>query len=316
VGASLQFYVQPQSVAINEKIPNFQVKILDAGGHLCTACTDTITLGYYYGTGSLTDGGAGTMTRAAVEGVATFDNFSIDTSGIKQFSAASGALTTAYSNVFSIKSYGTASKLGFGTQPAAGASTDLTAWATQPTVRIEDSAGNLVVSDNSTSVTLSCVNPSSGCTLLGTTTITAVNGIATFTNLRTAETALTNVVLEATASSLTSTQSNSFNGNLGSPYSLTFSQQPGDAWSPQPKVQILDNQGHLVSNATDTVTMTCVSATGGACALTGTTSVAASSGVASFTDLGTSVNGLTNVVIKAASGTLVSAQSSAFDGAP
>ena len=71
VGASLQFYVQPQSVAINEKIPNFQVKILDAGGHLCTACTDTITLGYYYGTGSLTDGGAGTMTRAAVEGVAT-----------------------------------------------------------------------------------------------------------------------------------------------------------------------------------------------------------------------------------------------------
>jgi hypothetical protein len=326
VGAALQFVAQPAGVAVNEKIPNFQVKIVDANGYLCYLCTDTVTLAKNSGSGTLTDGDGASGARTAVGGYVTFDNFSFNASGIKQLNVSatlSGVPVTSYSNVFSITSYGTANKLSFGTQPASGTSTDLTAWATQPTVRIEDSAGNLVVSDNSTKVTLSCVNPSSGCTLLGTTTVTAVNGIATFTNLRTAETALTNVVLEANSpnnSSLSSTQSNSFNGNLGAPYALTFSTQPNDSgetdpWSTQPVVKILDNQGHAVTNATNTVTVSCLSASS-TCTLSGTLSKAAVGGVATFTNLGTNEDDLTSIVIEATSTGLVSVQSNAFTGVP
>jgi hypothetical protein len=121
-------------------------------------------------------------------------------------------MTEAFSNTFAISDFGAPNRLAFGTQPSAGASTGQTPWATQPTVRIEDSAGNLV-SNSTALVTMSCVQASGTCSLNGTTSVQAVNGIATFTDLRTHETGLTDVVLGATAAGLISTQSNSFNGN-------------------------------------------------------------------------------------------------------
>src|SRR5262249_44797755 len=55
------------------------------------------------------------------------------------------------------------------------------AFAQQPVIRIEDSLGNLLSSDNSTVVTASRVAGTS--TLQGTTALTAVNGLVIFTNL-------------------------------------------------------------------------------------------------------------------------------------
>lgn len=213
VASRLLFHTQPASTSVNASLASFQVRVVDSNGYLCTACSNSITISYYYGS-PMTGTMGGTVTRAAVGGIATFTGISFTTAGVKQIDAVATSVTTAYSNLFSITSYGTASKLAFTTQPSRGTATGLGAWDNQPVVAIQDVAGNTVSSDNTTNVTLSCVQPSSGCTLIGTATVTAVNGVATFTDLRTAETGLTGVVLQATSSpAYTATQSSSFTGN-------------------------------------------------------------------------------------------------------
>jgi hypothetical protein len=59
------------------------------------------------------------------------------------------------------------------------------AWATQPTVQILDAAGNIVDSDASITLAITTGTPASGGagTLIGTTTVSAVNGVATFSGL-------------------------------------------------------------------------------------------------------------------------------------
>jgi hypothetical protein len=317
VADRLLFKTQPGSASVNGSISTFEVKIVDANGYLCTACSDSVTVSYYYGSPS---GGTmnGTKVRNAIGGIASFPGISFDTAGRKQIAATATGVTTAYSDQFSITSYGAASKLAFSVQPSSGGSTDQNPWGTQPVVQILDVAGNVVASDNSTVVTLACVNPSTGCTLSGTTSVRAVNGVATFNDLRTAETGLTNVVLSASASALTGTQSNSFTGNIGAPSSLQFAIHPvggNNPWATQPQVRIYDSQGKLSTTATNSVTLSCVSASG-TCTLTGTATVSAVGGIASFTGLGTLETGLTDIVIRATSGSLTSADSNSFTGAP
>ncbi|MHA8100192.1 hypothetical protein VR479_12945, partial [Aquirufa aurantiipilula] len=73
----------------------------------------------------------------------------------------------------------TASKLTFGTQPSnavAGASI-----SPDITVRIEDANGNLVSS--TASIMLAIANNAGSGTLTGTTTVSAVAGVATFSGL-------------------------------------------------------------------------------------------------------------------------------------
>jgi hypothetical protein len=220
VADRLLFQTQPASTSMNATLSSFQVKVVDANGYLCTACSNSITISYYYGSPS-TGVMNGTAVRAAVGGIATFTGISFTTAGSKQIDAVAAGVTTAYSNIFSITSYGTGSKLAFTTQPSRGGAAGVNAWDTQPVIAIQDSANNTVASNNSTTVTLTCVQPTSGCTLIGTTSVTAVNGVATFTDLRTAETGLTGIVLQAVSSTgctsggaaCTSTQSSSFTGN-------------------------------------------------------------------------------------------------------
>jgi hypothetical protein len=57
------------------------------------------------------------------------------------------------------------------------------AFAQQPVVRVEDSLGNLISSDNSTVITAARVGGAG--ILQGTVTATASNGLASFSNLRT-----------------------------------------------------------------------------------------------------------------------------------
>jgi uncharacterized delta-60 repeat protein len=70
-------------------------------------------------------------------------------------------------------------QLAFVQQPT---STITTADISTVTVDVEDSSGNLVSSDNST-LSLAIASGPSGATLGGTTTVSAVNGVATFSNL-------------------------------------------------------------------------------------------------------------------------------------
>ena len=155
-----------------------QVSVEDANGNVVTTniSSVTIALGANPGSGTL----GGTLTAAAVNGVATFSNLSINKAGTGYtLTAADGSLTGATSAAFNITP-AAASKLVFSTQPsntAAGAGI-----APPVQVSVEDANDNVVTTNNS-SVTIGLgANPGSG-TLGGTTTVAAVNGVATFSNL-------------------------------------------------------------------------------------------------------------------------------------
>ena len=75
---------------------------------------------------------------------------------------------------------------------------------TQPVVYVEDQAGNLVLSDNTTQVSVA-LRVGTG-PLLGTTTVTVSAGIATFTNL--SDDKAESILLVFTASTLVKAQSN------------------------------------------------------------------------------------------------------------
>src|SRR5947207_11714996 len=97
----------------------------------------------------------------------------------------------------------TASRLTILTQPASTATAGV-AFAPQPVVRIEDQFGNLRSSD-STVVTASRLAGSG--TLQGATSVAAVNGIVTFTNL--SHNVATNITVQFTSGSLASSTSSS-----------------------------------------------------------------------------------------------------------
>jgi alpha-tubulin suppressor-like RCC1 family protein len=207
--AKLVFTVQPSDAAAGAAItPAVRVTVQDAQGNTVTTATTSITvaIGTNPASGTLT----GTTTVAAVSGVATFSNLSIDKAGTGYtLTASATGLTGATSSAFNIGA-GAAAKLVFTVQPsdvvAGGAMTP----AVQ--VAVDDAQGNTVTTAT-TSITLAIgVNPASG-TLSGTTTVAAVNGVATFANLSINNRG-TAYTLTASATTLTGATSNSFNIGL------------------------------------------------------------------------------------------------------
>jgi hypothetical protein len=111
---------------------------------------------------------------------------------------------TYSSYVRPIRAFSASSAVAVTTQPVGGVSGSTL--ATQPVVRIVDAAGN-TVTHSTASVTVTA----SGGTLGGTTTVTAVNGVATFTNLtHTTGGTYTLSFASTSPSTLTSVTSSSF----------------------------------------------------------------------------------------------------------
>ena len=220
--------------------------VQDANGNTVTGNTSNVTLALTTNPGGGTL--SGTKTVAAVSGVATFSNLSLNKSGSGYvLTATDGALASAASNSFNITP-GAAAKLVFGQQPA-GALTGA-AITPAPTVLVQDANGNTVSGDTS-SVTLALTtNPVNG-VLSGSTTVAAVNGVATFTGLS-IDKAAPGYVLTATDGALSSVASNSFN-IAGAAAKLVFSQQPtgttaGAIITPAVTVLVQDANGITISN--------------------------------------------------------------------
>ena len=159
-----------------------------------------------------------------------------------------------------------------------------TAFTTQPVVRITDSSGNTVTS--STVNVVASIGSGSGGTLSGTTTVAAVNGVASFTDLVLTGTA-GNFTLTFTPTSLTASTSNSFALSAGVATQAEITTQPdgavnGSAFSSQPVIRITDASGNTVTSSTVNVIVSIASGTG---TLSGTTTIAAVAGVATFTNL-------------------------------
>jgi len=203
-----------------------------------------------------------------------------------------------------------AAKLVFGVQP-----TNTLAGATispAVTVQVED-AGGSVVSGDSSSITLSIgSNPGSG-SLSGTATVAASAGVATFGTLSINHPGV-GYTLVATDGSLRSATSAPFTVEWPAA-KLVFRVQPsntlaGATISPPVTVRVEDANGSVVTSSSASVTVA-ILANPGAGTLSGTATMAASAGVATFATL--SINNVgVGYTLVATSGGLATATSATF----
>jgi alpha-tubulin suppressor-like RCC1 family protein len=173
----LGFTIQPASALARTIFPAIAVAVQDAGGNTVTGAVAIVALniGTNPGNGSL----SGSTVIQTTNGVATFSNVSITSPGNGYTLVASAQnLGNAVSAPFNM-TVGAASKLGFVSQPLTSGPGEV-----MPAVRVavQDVAGNTVVSATN-SITLAINTNAGGGTLSGTTTASAVNGVATFSDL-------------------------------------------------------------------------------------------------------------------------------------
>jgi hypothetical protein len=171
VPVKLAFVVQPSNVLTGITIaPAVQVAVQDATGSTVTAATNPVTVELTSGTGL-----GGTLTATPQNGIATFNNLTLDIPGNYTLVAGSSGLTSAPSASFTVTK---PVQLAFTVQP----SNTLTGTAISPAVQvaIQDANGKTVTAASSP-VTLALAGSSTS--LAGTRTAPAQNGIATFSNL-------------------------------------------------------------------------------------------------------------------------------------
>ena len=222
----------------------------------------------------------------------------------------SSGLTLADSSNVTV-TVGAATQLAITTQPVGAASG--AALGTQPVVAIRDAQGNTRTGDSGTQVTVA-IQSGAGGTLGGTTTVTASSGVVTFTNLTLAGTVGTSYVLRFTSSGLTLADSSNVTIGSGVATQLALTTQPvgaasGAVLATQPAITIRDAVGNTVTSDNSTqVTVAIQSGAGGA--LGGTTTVTASSGVVTFTNLTLAGTVGTNYVLRFTGGGLTLADSS------
>jgi hypothetical protein len=181
-----------------------------------------------------------------------------------------------------------------------------------PQVTVQDSSGDTVTSsDASITVAIKTGTGTPGATLSGPKTVSAENGVATFSGLK-IETAGSNYQLTATSTELISGDSDAFDIISSTPIRLAFTTQPDDGaagadLSPTPVVAVQDNYGNTVTSYTAKVT---VAIKGGTGILSGAATVPAVSGVATFPGLSITPEG--TYQFTATSGELAGANSYHF----
>lgn len=279
-----------------------QVEIQDFYGNRVLTSQALVVLSLTNGTGVL----SGSVSRMAQNGVARFNNLSLDKIGTdKELSAVSVGLVGASSDPFTI-TLGAPAKLGFINHPGGGSSGVV--WAVQPTVQVYDAGGNLIpTATNSISLSLS-----QGAGFInGTTTVPAVAGLASFSGLS-ISTAGANKIITASSTGLQSALSNVFIITAGLASKLCVSAQPGGAvagvnLSVQPKFFIGDNDCTIVTSETSTISLS-ISSGGGS--LSGPSSQAAIAGEAQFAGL--SVQSAGTKIITASAAGLASVTTNSF----
>jgi uncharacterized membrane protein len=307
VPSQLQFVQQPAGGVAGSAPGTVTVEVLDSLGNEVTNSSAAITLALGSGPSGATLGG--TRTVNAVNGLATFSNLSLTQAGTGYtLSASSTGLTGATSQSFNVTP-ATAAAVQFVQQPSDVQISQAISPAV--TVAVVDAYGNVVDTNAAVTVALGA-NPGGG-TLGGTLTVNAVHGIATFGDL-TLKKVGSGYTLVATSGSFTAT-SNGFTVTPAPASLVQFVQQPtdgnvGQAISPAVTVQLMDAYGDVVdTNAA--VTLALGTNPGGA-TLSGTLTVNAAHGIATFSDLALNLPG-SGYTLVASSGSLTTATSAAFN---
>jgi hypothetical protein len=303
----LAFVNQPADITADTASFSLAVSVQDASGNVVTTDHSNLTLSISSGPSGATLGGTTSRTVLYPTGQVTFDGLTLTTPGTYtlQVKDSQTGIATVVSSAFTV-SAGAPAALAFAQQLT---NTPVSTPVTPPiTVNILDSHLNIVTTDNS-AVTLDINNGPVGASVAGTTTVNAVNGVATFNDISFARTGL--YTLKATDGVLTNATSNAF-AVTGSPVKLAFQNTPaqstvGTVITPSIVVLVQDSNGFTVASDTSTVTLTLASGPG---AISGTTSVQAFNGVATFSNI--SFDQMGNYTITASDGSLTPATSSSF----
>ena len=305
VATKLVFNTQPANSSAGQAIsPALQVYVEDASGNVDTLDDSnvTLTIGTNPGTGIL----GGTVTMAAVNGVATFSSLFITQVGMGYtLSAADGSLTVATSGAFNITP-AAPYQLAFSQQPT----TTVAGQAIGPavTVQVLDQYGNLVTTDNTDQVTLGIASGPGIFTSGATATATVSAGVATFGNL-VLDTAGSYTLSESATGGITGLASTSFvvTPNAAGKQ-LVITTQPSSAaaagvpFGTQPVVKEEDNFGNVFTGDSSS-TVTAARGLLGSTALQGANLIVTlNQGVATFSGLSYDCAETMNIVFSTSAG--------------
>ncbi|HVS88720.1 MAG TPA: kelch repeat-containing protein [Candidatus Acidoferrum sp.] len=276
-GAGLSFTVQPTSTLVGQMmLPAVQVQVHNSGGPVVGQPV-TLTLGNNPGGATLSGGSA----VSGAGGLATFSNLSVNNPGFGYTLVASAnGFTGATSTAFDIAPVG--ASLSFLVQPSNGVATLPIFPAVQ--VRAADGVGRGIAG---LTITLGFGANPGGATLSGSTAVTNLAGIATFTNL-TVSNAGNGYTLVASILNFTGATSNAFNIV---PLGVTITNIPnskvlvtaGQPVTPPPQWRVTDSRGTPMPNVTVTLSLIaspCPGATGQG----NLTAMTDASGIATFTN--------------------------------
>ncbi|QSQ20953.1 hypothetical protein JY651_37900 [Pyxidicoccus parkwayensis] len=309
--ARLAYVTAPVAATAGSAIsPAVQVELLDTYGNRA-ASTATVDVALADNPGNATLGG--THSVAAVDGLATFANLTLDKAAQGYtLRATSEGVTPVTSEAFNV-AHGTVAALAFTTQPA----TDTPAAESLGTIQVtaSDAFGNVVTASTATVSVALGTNPGAA-TLGGTTQVTLSNGVASFTGL-TVDKAGTGYTLSASVANVPPVTSNAFNVSEAAA-SVAFVAAPGNitagvAFNPVVQVEIRDAGGNRVPSRA-TVSLRLANNPTSA-ALVGTASLAAVNGQARFTGLSMRKAG-TGYTVEASAGSLPVVVSGAFNVSP
>ncbi|MHC9541815.1 MAG: SUMF1/EgtB/PvdO family nonheme iron enzyme [Vulcanimicrobiota bacterium] len=299
VAAKLGFKIQPCSVQAGTAF-TVTVEIQDANGNRMTSATNEVTMAIATNPGTSTL--SGTVKVSAVKGTATFNALSLNKTGTGYtLDASATGLTGSESTGFDITP-GPVDHIFFNVQPVDGTAGVTFSPALQ--VEFQDALGNRVIAADDNIALDFDTNPG-GSTLSGTLTRTAVSGVATFDNLSLNKTG-TGYKLKASVTGMSDVTSNAFNIVPAGPHHMVFSTEPsntvaGASITPSVKITIQDSFGNTVTTATNEITVAVGTDPGGP-TLSGTTTVAAINGVATFGDLSLNKTGNGYTLIASAAG--------------
>lgn len=283
----LRFSVQPSHADSGALIaPPVQVSVLDDARRPDTLYRHTVTISLIPNPGGAALSGA--TVASVVRGIATFPNLRLDRPGAGYvLRAEAAARPAAVSAAFDVvrASPPAATRLTFTVQPGATpAGTPIT-----PAVRVaaQDAAGNVITTYEGI-VTVALDTHASGAVLTGTSSVPANSGLATFPTLQ-VDSAGTQYTLTATASGLASVRSGPFTVSAPPPSQLVFTVQPANVRvsrriEPPVQVLVLDAYGRPAVTFTGSVTIDLAPNAADA-KVTGTATVNAVNGVATFSNL-------------------------------
>jgi 6-phosphogluconolactonase (cycloisomerase 2 family) len=281
----LAFTAQPTAAVADEAIGPVAVTVQDAYGNTVPGARASITVAI--GTNPADATLSGTTTIVASGGVAVFSDLFIDKGGSGYtLTARSSGLVSATSAPVDVTG---PVKLAFIAQPTA----TLAGAVMRPVVvAVQDKDGNDMPKAHATVTVAIGTNPGGG-VLSGTTTLPAVGGVAIFSDLVIENRGL-GYTLSAEASGLTTATSGPIDVTVTPPAAkVAFLVQPGSrGWelikttlNPAVQVSILDEQGNVVTNSTMDVTVAIAGGASDGAILSGTSTVAAVNGIATFPDL-------------------------------